>query len=486
MKNIINMLIKIEQQGTISQKPSERKSRGRLFRDVSEVRLAPNAFLRNGSLLFLSLSMISPLHAAFEELGAGARPLAMGSAFTAIADDPHAIHYNPAGLAQIRKGELTAGYGRLYLGLKDKSNIGSGFIGLAQSLKSGSYGTIGAGWTSLALLDAYREDTISLAYAKQFFTEGFFLGATGKLLKRSFGSDIYTQIDPLFIKYGQDTNNYSADFGILYRPLPAYSFGLAFKDINEPNIGLGETERVPLEIRGGFGYRQRRLTFGLDLSRRSKDTSVSLGIERWLFKVMGIRAGFSAGSRNKRDVSAGMAYKGDYFHVDYSFLFPLSGVESISGTHRFAIGTRFGKAPPEKEIWEFEDEHKMLERVLEEKAAQINAMESELQKLKQQSREDKLQEAWTKDQIQKLEDKLSKQETKELTDLKERLIESRLESEKMKLKFLELEDKIQRLTRPRIVPPSATPPILQAPSSSIPKSYSVQEGDTLQSIAFKF
>ena len=93
------------------------------------------------------------LHAAFEEIGAGARPIAMGSAFTAISDDPHAIHYNPAGLAQIRRGELTAGYGRLYLGLKDKSNIGSGFVGIAQSLQQGKYGTIAAGWTSLALIE---------------------------------------------------------------------------------------------------------------------------------------------------------------------------------------------------------------------------------------------------------------------------------------------------------------------------------------------
>lgn len=442
---------------------------------------------KNFYFMLISLVLISSnLHAAFEELGAGARPIAMGSAFTAISDDPHAIHYNPAGLAQIRSLELTAGYGRLYLGLKDKSNIGSGFVGIAQSLKQGRLGAAGAGWTTLSLQDAYKEDTISLAYAKSFFANGLFLGATGKLLKRSFGSDLYTQIDPLFIKYGQDSTNYSADFGILYRPRPAYSFGLAFKDINQPNIGLGETERVPLEIRGGFGYHQRHLIFDIDLSRRSKDTFVALGIERWLFRVMGLRAGFNAGSRNKRDVSAGMSYKGSYFHVDYSFLFPLAGVESVSGTHRFAIGAKFGKPPKDKEPWEFEDEHKMLERVLEEKAAQINAMELELQKLKVDSRAEKLQSVWTKEQIEKLEQKLSTQETQSLKDLRERLIESRLESEKMKLKLQEMEEKIQRLTKPRFVPQTSTPPVHPAPVSELPKSYTVQEGDTLQSIALKF
>ena len=434
----------------------------------------------------LSLLYISLAHASFEELGAGARPISMGSAFTAISDDPHAIYYNPAGLAQIRRGELTAGYGRLYLGLKDKSNIGSGFVGLTQSLKYGKWGTLGVGWISLNLQDAYREDTIALSYGKQMFISGLFLGGTGKFLKRSFGSDLYTQIDPLFIKYGQDTTNYSADIGLLYRPRPAYSFGFALKNINEPNMGLGETERVPLEIRTGFGYYQRQLLFDIDLYKKLNDNVVSIGIERWLFKVMGLRAGFSAGSRNKRDVSAGMSYKGDYFSVDYAFLFPLAGVESISGAHRFAISLKFGKAPEEKEPWEFEDENKMLERVLEEKAAQINIMEKELERLKDQNRTGKIESSWAREQIQKLEEKLRTQETKELADLKEKLLDSKLEAEKTKEKLLELEEKIQRLSKPRMVPPSSNIPISPAPASSLPRTYTVQEGDTLQTIAQKF
>ena len=39
---------------------------------------------------------------SFWELGMGARPLALGEAFTGIADDGSALFYNPAGLAWIR------------------------------------------------------------------------------------------------------------------------------------------------------------------------------------------------------------------------------------------------------------------------------------------------------------------------------------------------------------------------------------------------
>src|SRR5207302_10246043 len=45
--------------------------------------------------------------AAFLKIGPGARPAAMGEAFTGVADDIHAIYWNPAGLATLRSPELT-------------------------------------------------------------------------------------------------------------------------------------------------------------------------------------------------------------------------------------------------------------------------------------------------------------------------------------------------------------------------------------------
>lgn len=43
-------------------------------------------------------------------LGAGARAMAMGSAYTAAADDLFAVYYNPAGLAQLERHEVVAGF----------------------------------------------------------------------------------------------------------------------------------------------------------------------------------------------------------------------------------------------------------------------------------------------------------------------------------------------------------------------------------------
>ena len=46
----------------------------------------------------------------FDGLGVGARAIAMGSAYTAVADDLTAVYYNPAGLAQVEKHALFLGY----------------------------------------------------------------------------------------------------------------------------------------------------------------------------------------------------------------------------------------------------------------------------------------------------------------------------------------------------------------------------------------
>ena len=41
--------------------------------------------------------------AAFLKIGTGARPAALGGAYTALADDVNAIYYNPGALARLQR-----------------------------------------------------------------------------------------------------------------------------------------------------------------------------------------------------------------------------------------------------------------------------------------------------------------------------------------------------------------------------------------------
>ncbi|MBI4062852.1 MAG: UPF0164 family protein, partial [Elusimicrobia bacterium] len=48
---------------------------------------------------------------SFLKIGVGARPIGLGSAYTAMANDATAIYWNPAGLGAIKKRELSAMHG---------------------------------------------------------------------------------------------------------------------------------------------------------------------------------------------------------------------------------------------------------------------------------------------------------------------------------------------------------------------------------------
>ena len=135
-------------------------------------------------ILFGLIVSVVPLQAAFEQIGAGARALGMGNAFSAMADDATAIHYNAAGLAQLRLGEVTAGYGKLYSGLKDDSAIGHGFVGAAQPLAKGRYGTLGAGWEQL------DEDILGEFYLRMYLDQQL-PKATVNRVATGWGGDRY-------------------------------------------------------------------------------------------------------------------------------------------------------------------------------------------------------------------------------------------------------------------------------------------------------
>ena len=62
-------------------------------------------------------SKVGTSGAQFLRIGAGARPTAMGDAYTAIGGDINSSYYNPAGLATLRHPELTAMHTQWFQGI---------------------------------------------------------------------------------------------------------------------------------------------------------------------------------------------------------------------------------------------------------------------------------------------------------------------------------------------------------------------------------
>lgn len=80
----------------------------------------------------------------FMMIGSGVRPMGMGGAFAAIADDGNAIYWNASGIAQIRESEVSMMHAFLYKGIAAYDNIS-----FCQPLPNEV--TIGINWTRLTI-----------------------------------------------------------------------------------------------------------------------------------------------------------------------------------------------------------------------------------------------------------------------------------------------------------------------------------------------
>ncbi|MFN0118553.1 MAG: hypothetical protein ACKVQC_09720 [Elusimicrobiota bacterium] len=317
-------------------------------------------FLRKTGLLLCTLfSLVSPSYSAFQELLWGARPAALGGAYTAYAEDSNAPVYNPSGIALLSQTELTFMYAQLFTGLnlysgEDTSRLGLGYFSYAPNIKNKKFGSYAFSWTNFSASTLYREDAFSLTAADSYQFESLpskpvlSYGANLKYLKRSFATNQRSDVDPVF-RGGRDSGAFAIDLGLMIHPhfenLPGLKFGFAGKNINEPDMGLQTTDRVPARYAIGVSYHDPALPLlnpMLDISRRKGQTVVSAGWEAWMVKdILALRFG-----GNKDQLGGGMGYvipiakNKMSLKFDYAILWPLN-VDGSNGSHRVSITTAF-------------------------------------------------------------------------------------------------------------------------------------------------
>ena len=310
----------------------------------------------------LAIALLArPALAAFTEDEWGARPVGMGGAFTAIADDSNAPLYNPAGIVQVQWNEMSAMYSQLFSGLtlySGNSTTGGDITHLDQSFLSyvsrpSRFGSFGISYTNFNATHLYREDTVNLTFAHYLgdiipvLDNSVSVGVNAKYLRHSFSLDAATFNDPVF-QGGTSASAMTADIGILWKPeegsLEGWRVGLTGQNLTQPNVGFQTVDRVPFEGRLGFAYQSKQMPWlvpALDLTRRDGQTGVNGGLESWLFNdSLGLRAG-----ANNNEGSAGVSYyqslsKKAGFRVDYSFTAPFY-VEDSAGSHRLQVTVYF-------------------------------------------------------------------------------------------------------------------------------------------------
>ncbi len=304
--------------------------------------------------------------AAFKDSGWGTRPAGMGGAFVAIADDANAPLWNPAGIAQVKQYEASFMYARLFSGLKlyageDTTTLGLNYFSFICPTER--MGAFGLSWARFASTKLYKEDTLSVSYARKIndfapkMVPVVFLGMNLKYLNHGYTLDERTVDDPVF-EDGDSAGACAVDLGVLVKPQKdsPVSLGLSLKNINQPDVGLDNSEyklkdEVPLEMRAGIAYRGnacRIFNFlniegfipAFDFTYRDKDINFHLGMETRFSSAFAFRIGY-----NLQEFTLGMGLNhlmGEVFAVqfDYALIWPLE-IEETSGTHRVSLGIHF-------------------------------------------------------------------------------------------------------------------------------------------------
>ncbi len=335
--------------------------KAKLIRMKTILRLGQCSPLRLVWTWVFLITLTTPSFAAFQDGGWGARPVGMGGAYTAISDDSNAPLYNPAGLVQIQWNEVSAMYARLFSGLtlysgtsttgNDEAHLDQSYLSYAS--RATKYGAWSTSWANFNTTSLYREDTFMLSYANYLgglipvLDNQVSLGVNLKYLRRAFSLDAASAGDPVF-SGGDSASAFAVDTGLLWKPdsgpCDGCRVGLSVKNLNQPDVGFRDTDRIPLEWRLGGAYQSRRLPWlvpALDISRRNGETGVYGGAESWLFNdALGLRAG-----GNKEEAAMGVSYyqalgKKAGFRLDYGITVPFY-VSDTAGSHRFQLTVYF-------------------------------------------------------------------------------------------------------------------------------------------------
>ncbi|MBI3189396.1 MAG: hypothetical protein HYZ33_01985, partial [Ignavibacteriales bacterium] len=98
------------------------------------------------------------VHAGFERRDVGARQRAIGGAFVGLTDDVWAIHYNPAGLSNVKQSQVSVFYSPQTFGLSELSN--GAVVGMVPT----ELGNFGLGIQHFGY-ELYRELSYTLGYS---------------------------------------------------------------------------------------------------------------------------------------------------------------------------------------------------------------------------------------------------------------------------------------------------------------------------------
>ena len=297
--------------------------------------------------------------ATFLQLGFGARPLALGEAYVAMADDASAMHYNPAGLALPARA--------LAVGERRRFEMMASHAMHIQDIRLSQLGLMARPWgVSLTHLQLGGIERRTSETAQP---EGHF-GASDLMLGFSYGRTLGLWGTGITIKtVRQSIGEYSAsawaaDFGVLrrFKSYPV-SFGASVVNVGQKVTFIEEGFSLPSALRVGATYgMSKNFPHALSLQiEKPRDGALNLrlGMEYLGFGPFALRAGYRTVSSVQRSAALGTAlgsqapglsefygmflgtgFRSKFGNLDYTLL-PYG---ELGNAHRLSFSLQFGKS----------------------------------------------------------------------------------------------------------------------------------------------
>ena len=178
----------------------------------------------------------------FLELDAGARPAALAGAFTGLANSVDAIAYNPAGLANLPRAEVTFMHNQYLPGTRQE------WLAFAQP--TADFGTIGVSLNTLTV-DPFSSYDVNDNPTGKVSSMDTALGAA-YALKMAYGVSLGLGGQIISSRLANRTATGTAyDFGIHYKPAPVIEFGAALLHVGPPLRYESEDSQLPRTLKLG-------------------------------------------------------------------------------------------------------------------------------------------------------------------------------------------------------------------------------------------
>ncbi len=269
-------------------------------------------------------------------LGAGGRNIAMGGTRAAVWGGSYALLWNPAGLCQLERGEVSMFHTKLF----DESCSYSSLIG---SYPFTDMGVVSFGVLRLEIGGIERRDWQNLPVSGELSNKQIrYVFGYAKDLYRGFYSGVSMKMDR-FAQGSYVANGFGLDIGFGFRPdlssrlVDGAAFGLTFFNVLEPKFKLAfEESGDPYGTRAGFAL-WRSLNKGLDDrfllavdidKTKYDDARMHFGCEYSMKGMFAARGGWDSGfptfgfGFNFYSIQIDYAYRNS--DLDYYHLFSLS------------------------------------------------------------------------------------------------------------------------------------------------------------------